>query len=78
MELSKGLGGAKSKPLKGGVRAANKKVPNRIKNDQQDIERFALNKYPKLKLVLTTNLKTAGFNLKTGETRGRPRGEGIT
>ena len=78
LELSKGLGGAKSKPLKGGVRAANKKVPNRIKNDQQDIERFALNKYPKLKLVLTTNLKTAGFNLKTGETRGRPRGEGIT
>lgn len=76
LELSKGLGGAKSKPLKGAVRAANKKVPNRIKNDQQDIERFALNKYPKLKLVLTTNLKTTGF--KTGETRGRPRKVGIT
>ena len=65
LELSKGLGGAKSKPLKGAVRAANKKIPNRIKNDQQDIERFALNKYPKLKLALTTNLKTTGF--KTGK-----------
>jgi hypothetical protein len=45
------------------LRTANGKVLGRFKTDQQDLERFALRKYPKLQLVLTTNLETIGLDV---------------
>ena len=75
LELAQGLGAAKSKQE--AVRTVNRRLPGRCKTDQQDLERFALSKYPKLQLVLTTNLETIGIDLpakmKVHKVKAQPR-----
>ena len=62
LELSQGPGEVRTNKHEA-LRTANGKVLGRFKTDQQDLERFALRKYPKLQLVLTTNLETIGLDV---------------